>query len=552
MTQTFDTVVGHTYEVTFGIGAGNNGTTIVNPTINATAVSGVFQLTNAGSTIVWQDFTFDFVAGSATTELGFFNGDTPGGGFKGGIDNVRVVDLGVAAAPTLQVSPATNMSSSGNQGGPFSPLSFDYQLSASSGSVDYSISGLPAWLDASSTSGTVSTSPTTITFTVNANANGLSSGSYNATISFANTTNGQGDQTRTAGLTVNSGGGGPSKVYVSGKGGTDGSVCTRAAPCASLNYALGVTDAGGTITVLDDGVFGPIVLNKPVSIVGVDPSSHFQIVADPAAQVGCVGAPPSGCGLPNNGYAIEIAAGVSDEVILTNLLASAGSAGAGALKFSSGGMMQLSEDVFRGNDIATGPIVALYPNNPGTTQAQVYFSHSDIGFNGNNANAGAIEVKPSGNTSLKLHFNHVEVHNASYGIRTDPRALGAFGHRHDGGGGRNLSFLYAAVNAFSTAGTGTTNAVFDAVRVLNAGVAIKANGPQSTVILTNSTISGNGTGVQVQNNGVVYTPQSNTIYGNGTDINGGLSSAPPQRGSIDDRNSMRLVISYVAAIARRH
>jgi hypothetical protein len=114
----------------------------------------------------------------------------------------------VNAVPVLLVTPATNIASSGNQGGPFSPLTFQYQLSASNSSgVNYSISGLPAWLNASSSSGTLTTSPTTLTFTVNGTANGLSSGSYPATISFTNTTNGQGNQTRSATLTVNSSGG---------------------------------------------------------------------------------------------------------------------------------------------------------------------------------------------------------------------------------------------------------------------------------------------------------------------------------------------------------
>ena len=97
VTQTFDTVVGHTYEVTFGIGARTDKTTIVDPTINALAVLGVFQLSNADSTIAWQDFTFDFVAGFATTALGFFNGDAAGS-FTGGIDNVRIADLGAVGA----------------------------------------------------------------------------------------------------------------------------------------------------------------------------------------------------------------------------------------------------------------------------------------------------------------------------------------------------------------------------------------------------------------------------------------------------------------------
>jgi hypothetical protein len=59
------------------------------------------------------------------------------------------------------VVPQSNMVASGTQGGPFSPSSFQYQLSS-----PYTISGVPNWLTPSSTSGTATSSGTTVTFTV--------------------------------------------------------------------------------------------------------------------------------------------------------------------------------------------------------------------------------------------------------------------------------------------------------------------------------------------------------------------------------------------------
>ncbi len=107
-----------------------------------------------------------------------------------------------SSLPALQVTPAVNIAGSGTQGGPFSPSSFSYVLSATSGSVTYSISGVPNWLTPSATSGAAS-SGTTVTFTVNANANGLVANTYNATITFTNSDTGKGSQNRTATLTVN-------------------------------------------------------------------------------------------------------------------------------------------------------------------------------------------------------------------------------------------------------------------------------------------------------------------------------------------------------------
>jgi hypothetical protein len=105
--------------------------------------------------------------------------------------------------PVLQVTPATNMVTAANQGEPFVPPSFQYQLGTTAGGIDYSISGVPSWLTASVTSGTVS-SGTTVTFTVNASANNLAVGTYGpVTITFTNSDSGQGTQTRTATLTMN-------------------------------------------------------------------------------------------------------------------------------------------------------------------------------------------------------------------------------------------------------------------------------------------------------------------------------------------------------------
>jgi hypothetical protein len=93
------------------------------------------------------------------------------------------------STPALQVSPASDIAATGAQGGPFTPSSLAFQFQATSGSVAYAVSGMPSWLTASSTSGTVTTTGTAVTLSTNANANTLSPGSYSATITFTDTTN---------------------------------------------------------------------------------------------------------------------------------------------------------------------------------------------------------------------------------------------------------------------------------------------------------------------------------------------------------------------------
>jgi serine protease len=132
----------------------------------------------------------------------------PGTGNIGPLPSVRGAIIaspgGAVCVPSLQVSPATNIAASGVQGALFSPTSFPYQLSASTGSLDFSISGIPMWLNASITSGTATTFPLTVTFSL-ANPSSLGPNTYTATIAFTNMSSGQGNTTRTATLTVNPG-----------------------------------------------------------------------------------------------------------------------------------------------------------------------------------------------------------------------------------------------------------------------------------------------------------------------------------------------------------
>jgi len=48
----------------------------------------------------------------------------------------------------------------------------------------------------------------------------------------------------------------------------DSGACDRANPCATFNYALGQTLAGGTISAVNAGDYGPVTINKSVTIDG--------------------------------------------------------------------------------------------------------------------------------------------------------------------------------------------------------------------------------------------------------------------------------------------
>ncbi|MFN0077962.1 MAG: multicopper oxidase domain-containing protein [Prosthecobacter sp.] len=110
-----------------------------------------------------------------------------------------------AGAPVLAVTPAGNLSSSGSFGGPFSPASATYTLNnTGNASMNWTAAKTAAWLTLDAASGTLAAgASTTVTASINATANSLASGSYSDTITFTNTTNGTGNTTRGASLTIN-------------------------------------------------------------------------------------------------------------------------------------------------------------------------------------------------------------------------------------------------------------------------------------------------------------------------------------------------------------
>jgi hypothetical protein len=139
------------------------------------------------------------------TTITFTNSDTGQG------TQTRTATLVVnPPGPALEVTPPDNMTASGTRLGPFkfSPptppaTAFDYMLSATTGTLSYTIT-TPSWLKAAPASGKATTKPIKIAFTINAAvADKFPAGLQGGTVSFTNTTNGQGNTTRSATLTVN-------------------------------------------------------------------------------------------------------------------------------------------------------------------------------------------------------------------------------------------------------------------------------------------------------------------------------------------------------------
>lgn len=89
------------------------------------------------------------------------------------------------------------------------------------------------------------------------------------------------------------------RTFVSGTG-TDTGTCTSTSPCRTFNYAISQVAAGGEIDVLNTANYGPVVIDRSVSIIAI----------------GVAG----GINVPAGAKGIQISAGTGDIVTLRGLV----------------------------------------------------------------------------------------------------------------------------------------------------------------------------------------------------------------------------------------
>ncbi len=138
------------------------------------------------------------VAGAYSDTVTFVNA-TNGSG-----NTTRPVSLTVNALGALAVTPATGLTSTGPQGGPFNPSSIVYTLqNTGATALNWTAAGTQSWISLSASSGTLTpAATTTVTVTINSGATGLATGVFADTVTFTNATNGSGNTTRPVSLTI--------------------------------------------------------------------------------------------------------------------------------------------------------------------------------------------------------------------------------------------------------------------------------------------------------------------------------------------------------------
>jgi hypothetical protein len=273
-----------------------------------------------------------------------------------------------------------------------------------------------------------------------------------------------------------------------------GAACTRAAPCATFQAAHDATDAGGEVNCVDPGEYGRIDIIKSITIdctgtyAGISPTGGLTNVFIDAASVVVVlrGLNIDGLGGSNIGVAMANGAALHIE----NCRISSHRGGLG---------------------------VGVRVTSPSGVTGKVYISDTVIAENGLAASGGGIVLRPTGTGVVRAVLNRVLVHNNTYGIFAD--GMGGTGsvimQIRDSESAGNV---FNGISAFTSASTGITSVTVDrTASTLNGNIGVLAQGSNAYVLLSDSTVLSNATGLSAASGGSIFTYQDNHRSGNLSD-----------------------------------
>ena len=282
------------------------------------------------------------------------------------------------------------------------------------------------------------------------------------------------------------------RTFVSGLG-SDSNPCTHTQPCLTFEYAITQTVAGGEIDVLDSGGYGPVTIDKAISIVN--------------DGVGTAGVRT----LSSSGTGITINAGPNDAVSLRGLTIDGDGIGVTGIAFNTGQSLTIENSIIRHFTFVGIHFAPNATSNLAVSSTRV----------ADNASSG-IKVIPSGSGTVTAVFNHVEVsNNAGNGI--DVQGEGSTGTVNIA-----VSDSVAASNGLAGFSSNsfadkapTTLMMFHSVAANN-GTGIQAFGTGATLRAAQSMVTGNTSGWLATSSGVVQSYGDNYIDGNGNN-----EAAPP-------------------------
>ena len=300
------------------------------------------------------------------------------------------------------------------------------------------------------------------------------------------------------------------RTWVSGVG-DDVNPCSRTAPCKTFAGAISKTAAGGEINCLDPGGFGAVSINKSMTI--------NCIYTEGGALAG------------GNGITINDALGPTpgqSVVYLRGLDIFGVNPPSNGVRFVSGGGLHIEDTTIRRFNAANSHGLSFQPSGP----AELFISNTTIADNGNGATGGGILLQATGSGNIVAVMRNVRVrNNANIGIRIDSTS---------NTGTRNnvvmdeveISGNAQGLTVISQIGTTPASVLVQDSTISGNGGGIFANGGTAAVRVTETAIIGNTSGVSNANGGAVFSYGDNILDANPDNIapnNGSFNATIQQK-----------------------
>ena len=279
----------------------------------------------------------------------------------------------------------------------------------------------------------------------------------------------------------------PTRVWVSHAGVDSGTCGATATPCATFQAAHDNVAAGGIVSVLDPGDYGPLIISKSVSITN-DGSGEAGIL-NSALVLGFTG--------------LEVDAAKGDVVGVRGLVVDGQGVGDQGIWAHVVGSLHVQNCVVRNFQQANGDPVGIFF---GVDNAASLFIDDTLVYNnGSVSGSGGIILNNAGG-AIKAVLNRVRLENNVIGFE----ALGFVGNQahitiRDSTVTGNAGDAIVAKNGF---GANVVVLVKHTTVTNNAGIGLHADSPHGIILVSGSKISDNGTGVSATNGGQVIS------YGN--------------------------------------
>jgi hypothetical protein len=257
------------------------------------------------------------------------------------------------------------------------------------------------------------------------------------------------------------------RTWVSGVG-DDVNPCSRTAPCKTFAGAISKTAAGGEISCLDPAGFGAVTITKSMTI----------------------SCPYTEGGVLAGGNGIVVNAGPTDVVYLRGLDIFGVNPPTNGVRFIAGGALHIQDCVIRRFNAANSFGISFQPSGA----SQLYVDHTTVANNGNaSGTSGGILIQPTGTGGARVSIINSDVsNNAGSGIRADSTGDTGSSIAVDVSGTRVGGNTLGVVVNQPVGGTGITLLLIDS-DIFNNGTGLSVNGGSTQFAVGGSRITGNVT-----------------------------------------------------------